>query len=262
MTVDVHPRTWSEARAVLTDATAVVVAGGTSVQPWLNTTGAQPGALVHLGRIAGGRTVETIGNVLRLGAMTPVNHPMLTPLFGAEGAGWFATPAVRRRATVVGNAVSRLGPRELGPLLVAVGAEVGTYTADGPAEWRPVGDVLRDGLASNTVATHIALHKPDRISYHRMTPRRRLSRVEVGVCAALGLGCGVAVVVGHSGLPHPIAAANPVLGTTAGRDDFVAAVRDQIADIPLPPSTSDQVLVAATALAERVHRDLHFAGVR
>src|SRR5687767_13480367 len=99
MTIDVHPRTWTAAQAAMLAGNAVVVGGGTSLQPWLAATGAEPAVLVHLRRIDNALNVEVTGTGLRVGAMVPVSHPLLAPWFGAEGADWFATPAVRRRAT-------------------------------------------------------------------------------------------------------------------------------------------------------------------
>lgn len=251
MTVNALPRTWAAAQVLARQPDALVVAGGTGVQPWLTTSGAEPDVLVHLRHIEGAHDVVPAGTGIRLGAMVPVAHPALAPWFGADGAHWFATPAVRRRATVVGNTVSRFGPRELGPLLVAVGAEVGLSAEMQAEKGRPVIDLLSKGLPRGSLAAWLTLRRPDRISYHRATQRSRLSRVDVGVCAAVGGGCGAAVVMGHGGVPRQIDTTEGLLTNSRGSGDFVAAVRDSV------PDAAGATVAIVTALAERVYRDLH-----
>lgn len=249
MTAEIHPASWSQAVGALADPSAVVVAGGTGVQPWLTTTGAAPGALVYLGGIDEAWSVKRVAGRLRLGAMVTLGHSAFEPWFGDEGAAWFATPAIRRRATVVGNAVSRLGPRELGPILVAAGARILVWTRPAWPNWRPVEHVLRQGLSSGELAMEIELCRPERISYRRVTARARMSRVEVGLCAAIGPGCGAAFAV---------AAGGPVcrVSLPAGRADFVAAVRYELAALS-DNGIGNGAMTMVTALAERVHRDLH-----
>lgn len=245
VTVDLYPSSWADAASAVREEGTVVVAGGTGIQPWLNTATDRPTALVHLSRVAQAWDAEHSAGELTIGAMVAVDHPVLTPCFGGEGIGWFATPAVRRRATAVGNVVSRLGPRELATPLVALGARLHSHGHAG--SWQSVEEVLREGLPPGRLATRLRLHIPERIVYHRMSARRRLSRVELGVCAALGPGCGAAIVIGSG------AAAVRVDTTDSGAANFVAAIRAQAAAM----SDNARRIATVTALAARVHRDLH-----
>lgn len=244
MTVDVHPGSWDEAAEALAEEGAVVVAGGTGLQPWLTAGGGCPAALVHVGSIADAWAVEQSGGEVSLGAMVAVGDPVFAPWFGAEGAGWFATPAVRRRATVIGNATSRLGPRELGAILVATGARLQTLNLTGTS-WRPAQEILRDGVSAGALAIRVRLWRPERIVFHRVSARSRLSRVELGVCAATGDGCGVAVAVAGQVAAVPAPADD--------LDDFVAVVRAQAVSMDDDPSS----IATITTLAARTHRDLH-----
>lgn len=246
MTVGRHPSSWAQADDSLADPTAVVVAGGTAVQPWLTATGVQPGALVHLDSIRESWSVHGTVDGLRIGAMVPVDHPALRPWFGDEGAAWFATPAVRRRATVLGNVVSRLGPRELGPVLVATGGRIDTRS-----DTHSVENLLREGLPAGMIATHLELSRPEKISYRRIAARSRMCRVQAGLCAAIGPGCGAALVLQTAGAAYRLDVEVP-----AGRDDFVEVVRQAAEAAPHADNVGD-TLAALTVLAERVHGDLH-----
>lgn len=241
----------------LVDPTAVVVAGGTGVQPWLTTTGATPNALVHLRGIREAWEVETVSDGLRLGAMVAVGHSAFEAWFGDDGAGWFATPAVRRRATVVGNLVSRLGPRELGPVLVAAGAQICSWSKTAEPGWRPAEHVLREGLPNGSLAMQVELCRPERISYRRVSPRSRMSRVEVGLCAAIGPGCGAALVAEPGGYAHRVHHVDAGLARPNGRADFVAAVRHGLVAAFPSNDIGGEFMTMVTALAERVHHDLH-----
>jgi CO/xanthine dehydrogenase FAD-binding subunit len=244
MSIDVQPATWAQAVADAADPSAVVVAGGTGVQPWLTTTGVNPTALVHLSKIPEAWTVDPAAERLRLGAMVSVGHAALTDWLGEHGPLWFATPAIRRRATLVGNVVSPLGPRELAPIVVAVDGRVSLMSQQAQV-WQPVQDVLE--LAPGTLAAEITVARPERISYRRVAPRTRLARVEMGLCAALGPECGAALVLTVGGRVHRI----PEFHSGSRRGDFVESVRAAAAQ----QGAADVDLL--TVLADQVHRDLH-----
>ncbi|WP_157516880.1 FAD binding domain-containing protein [Mycobacterium sp. MS1601] len=245
MTVDLHPTDWATAVEYASVCGAVVVSGGTAVQPWLNTTGSRPAFLVHLRDIPDIDAVHDTSTQLQLGAMVTIDNPSLIPWFGREGPGWFATAAVRARATVVGNAVSRLSPAELGPLLTAVDGRVQTTSGQS----LPVADVIGDGAGEGQLATAIRLRRPDRISFHRVSPRSRVSRIELGLCAAVGNGCGAALVVTPGGRPYPVAG-----GADGPCADFIGAVRERFIQLR---ADDQRGLDTITELARRVHHDLH-----
>ncbi|MCV7287172.1 FAD binding domain-containing protein [Mycolicibacterium wolinskyi] len=253
MTAEIHPTSWAQAVDELVDPGAVVVAGGTAVQPWLTTSGATPHALVHLRTIREAWDVEPLADGLRLGAMVPVDHPQFASWFGDEGAAWFATPAVRRRATVLGNAMSPMGPRELGPILVATGARILVSAGGAEADWKSVEQAMGQWVSLRKLAMTIELCRPERISYRRVSARTRMSRVEVGVCAAIGPGCGAALVVQSGGAVHRLTGA----ATSSDRADFVAAACDALVALPRSAEIDGEIIAMVTGLAERVHRDLH-----
>lgn len=247
MTQHLHPSSWAEAATLLAARPgAVVVGGGTGLQPWLTAAVHPPEALVHLDRVPGARATRHEDGRLALGALVPVADPALEPWWGSEGPGWFATPAVRRRATVVGNLASGLGPRELGPLAVATAGVAEVWDAAGPRTV-PVAELLATGVGRGVVAA-VALRVPERISYHRVSARARLSRVELGLCVARGPGCGAALVVGVGTPALPLDPDPAGLASAVVRAGIAAAV----------PADAVALLVG---LAERVERDLSPAEV-
>ncbi|WP_435748124.1 FAD binding domain-containing protein, partial [Nocardioides sp. SYSU DS0663] len=233
MTAHLHPSSWAEAAAVLAeDPHAVVLAGGTGLQPWLTASVTPPSALVHLDRIADARTTRRHGDALRVGALVRVADPALGPWWGSEGAGWFATPAVRRRATLVGNLASALGPRELAPVALATGGVAETWGRAG-VRTVPVADLIAGGAGRDLVAA-VVLQVPTRIAFERVSARARMSRVELGLAAARGPGCGAALVAGTGGPALPVAAAGAVLEDADGEAGLVEAVVRPAAAAPLP----------------------------
>ncbi|SHK65066.1 CO or xanthine dehydrogenase, FAD-binding subunit [Pseudonocardia thermophila] len=252
MTRHVFPATWEQAGHAALDGDAVVVGGATSVQPWLTSTGAQPSVLVHLRDVAGARSVDGMAGRLRIGAMVPVADPALRPVFGGTEPVWFATPAVRRRATVVGNAVSPFGPREVVPVLAACGARL-VVLAEGGTRSIDVTAVPPNGLEPGAVACAAELAVPERIAFRRVALRPRLSRTEIGVAAALGDGCGAAISVGVGGPTLVVEGAAEFLRDPAGSPGFAAACCS---------AAPDPVRQLVGGLAVRVHRALHEPGGR
>lgn len=242
MTAHLHPGSWAEAAELLAaDPDAVVLAGGTGLQPALTSAVGPPSALVHLGRIPGARSVRLEDGVLTVGALVPVACPALAPWWGAEGPAWFATPAVRRRATLAGNLASALGPRELGPMAVATGGTVEVRDAGG-RRWVPVEELLRSG-AGRGVITAVRLRVPERVAHARIAVRSRLSRVELGVVAARGPGCGAALTIG--------------VGTPASRVGGAGALEGAVVATALAAGAPEATVALLAGLARRVEEELH-----
>jgi CO/xanthine dehydrogenase FAD-binding subunit len=252
VTAHLHPTGWAEAADLLAaDPRAVVLAGGTGLQPALTAAAVPPSALVHLDRIPGARTVREADGALTVGALVPVAEPALRRWWGDDGPAWFATPAVRRRATLVGDLVSAFGPRELGPMAVATGGTAEVWDARGP-RLVPVAELLADGAGRGVVAA-VTLRAPDRAAHHRISVRARLSRVELGLYAARGPGCGAAVSVGVGAPALPVAG----LGDGLERADGTAALVDAVVGTASGAGAAPDAVALLAGLARRVHRELH-----
>ncbi|UYP18461.1 FAD binding domain-containing protein [Rhodococcus sp. Z13] len=263
MTTHLFASTWDEALHGAMTRDAVIVGGGTSVQPWLTSTGTEPSVLVYLRDVPGAWSVVPADSLpdatahsagrLRVGAMVSVTDPILRPLFGGTEPSWFATPAVRRRATVVGNVVSPLGPRELVPVLAACGAQLVVMGEYG-TRMVEVTSIPMTGLAAGEIACGLELCDPERVAFRRVALRPSVSRSEVAVAAAVGDGCGATVSIGVGGPTLRLEGAEECLRDPGGAEDFAdACVRSCLAAGDVDPKT----LQLVSGMAERVHRDLH-----
>ncbi|WP_326599972.1 FAD binding domain-containing protein [Rhodococcus sp. PD04] len=263
MTAHLFASTWGEAVYAARTADSVIIGGGTSVQPWLTSTGVEPSVLIHLGDIPGAGTIEPIEasegplaesvTRVRIGAMARISDAALVPWFGGVQPSWFATPAVRRRATVVGNVVSRFGPRELVPVLAACRGRLLVMDEDG-LRTMDVTTVPPAGLADGEVACAVELYKPRRIAFERVSVRPRASRSEIAVAGAIGQGCGAALSVGISGRSMFIEDAESSLEDPSRAERFAAACRRTYRTGTEVDSDVERLV---SGLAERVHRALH-----
>jgi carbon-monoxide dehydrogenase medium subunit len=88
---------------------AKLLAGGHSLLPMMKLRFAQPGHLIDLGRIAGLKGIEQVGNAIHIGAMTTENELVWSKLLAdkvpllVEGAGWISDPQVRYKGTIGGD---------------------------------------------------------------------------------------------------------------------------------------------------------------
>lgn len=259
MTTILIASTWDEAVSGALLPGAVIVGGGTSVQPWLTRSGAEPSTLVHLGNVAGARTIEPVRagdgapRRVRIGAGVTVADRRLHRLFGGSEPAWFATPSVRRRATVVGNVVSGHGPRELVPVLAACAARIVLQSPTG-ARLLDITRVPPSGTGQGEVARAVEICLPDRTSYQRIALRPRVSRAEVAVAAALGHGCGASLTIGAGGRALVVDGAQDLLADPRSADAFAAAARRTCLAESI---TAAELLRLVGGLAERAHRDLH-----
>lgn len=257
MTRQLTPTTWPDAVEALRrhGDDVVVVAGGTSAQPVLTTRTAPPAALLHLSGLPGVAEVVVRDRRMRVGAMVAVADERLARLRPSQGFGWFATPAVRGRATLVGNLASPHGPRELVPLVLACGGMLDLVAADGArVRVRPDAGPVPPGALAEALEVTV----PERVAHARQAARARSSRAEIAVAAARGTGAGVVVSLG---VPTADRAARVVvvpvpealLADPAAGRALAAEVRAATASV----GASDAVLDVVAGLAARVHRDLH-----
>jgi hypothetical protein len=228
-----RPETFADA-AESVAAGGQIIAGGTALQPALNTSSAWQAELVSLTDIPESWALLQHGRGrLRIGAMVPVAE-----LDGYHLAPrWFATPAVRRRATLVGNLVHRTGARELMPLVSACAGDMhwrglhGTFT--GPVGCDP---------PAGSVATAVELSIPAVLLHQRSAVRNTLARPICAVTLA-DLDGDVRVVISGTGLPLSVV---PGVDCRSGAEDFVDAVV-----AAATPSEAERLSV----LARRIHED-------
>jgi carbon-monoxide dehydrogenase medium subunit len=124
-----RPATIDEALALLGREGATALAGGQSLIPLLATRSTMPTLLVDIGRIAELRTIEPTPRGLRVGAAA-----RLAEIAGqasaaglsllAEAIASVATPAIRNRATLVGNLVRASPNSELPVAVTALDARL------------------------------------------------------------------------------------------------------------------------------------------
>jgi aerobic carbon-monoxide dehydrogenase medium subunit len=125
----VRPESVEEALGLVAARGSVVLAGGQSLVPLLNRRLVRPERVIDITRIATLRTIEPSADSLQIGAAVRLaeieRHPALTrlPLL-AEAIASTASPAIRNRATLVGNLVRANAMSELCVVCVALDARL------------------------------------------------------------------------------------------------------------------------------------------
>jgi CO/xanthine dehydrogenase FAD-binding subunit len=122
-----RPDSLERAIALLAVPGAVPLAGGQSLIPLLNSRSTTPRCIVDISRIAELRQIEMDGAVLRVGAavrLAEIEKNALVADFPllAEAIASTASPAIRNRATLVGNLVRASPQSELPVAVVALDA--------------------------------------------------------------------------------------------------------------------------------------------
>jgi hypothetical protein len=206
-----RPKTFAEV-ADSVAAGGQIIAGGTALQPAMNTSRAWSADLVSLAAVPGAWELSQpdTGRV-RIGAMVPVAE---LDAYGLAPR-WFATPAVRRRATLVGNLVHGSGLRELVPLVIACGGEL---------QWRGVDGMVTEAAGSDgpsgSVATAVELLVPAVLLHRRAAVRATLARPICAVTLA-ELDGAVRVVTSAPGSPCEVVTG---LDSSSDAAQFVDAV--------------------------------------
>jgi aerobic carbon-monoxide dehydrogenase medium subunit len=124
-----RPDSIDDALSLLATPGSVVLAGGQSLVPLLNRRAVTPSRLVDITRLAELRKIELDGDVLRIGAavrlaaiekdLALVHFPLV-----AEAIASTASPAIRNRATLIGNLMRANAMSELAVVCVALGARL------------------------------------------------------------------------------------------------------------------------------------------
>ena len=156
------PSTVPEALALLTSLGdgAKLLAGGHSLLPMMKLRFAEPSHLIDLGKVAGLRGINQVGNEIHIGAMTTENELIWSKLLAdkvpllVEGAGWISDPQVRYKGTIGGD-ISHGDPGNDHPaLMLALDA---SFVLNGPKGERVV---KADGFFMGLYST---LLEPDEI---------------------------------------------------------------------------------------------------
>ena len=123
----IRPNTIEEALGLLAREGTVALAGGQSLVPLLADRSVAPALVIDIGRIADLRGIERTSRGLRIGAAARLAEIAASPFIQdlpllAEAIASVATPAVRNRATLVGNLVRASPNSELPVAVVALDA--------------------------------------------------------------------------------------------------------------------------------------------
>jgi CO/xanthine dehydrogenase FAD-binding subunit len=178
---------------------AVVLAGGTHVMPRINTEAHDVATLVSLRR-AGLAGIEVDGGQATIGAATTLARvgdderlAFLAPVTES-----IASPTIRNLATVGGNLFVEQPYGDLAVALLALDATV-DVAGPGGSEARPVGAVLRDGIAADEIVTAVRFDLPgDGEWRYTKAMRRKLSSGSIVTVAAV-VGAEPRVALGGAG---------------------------------------------------------------
>src|SRR5262245_30593812 len=157
-----RPASVDDALSLLAVPGSIVLAGGQSLVPLLNSRVVTPSRLVDITRIAELRKIALDGAVLRIGAAVRLaaiekdaalaHFPLL-----AEAIASTASQAIRNRATVIGNLVRANAMSELAVVCVALGARL-VIGRKGATRSISVADFLVGHHACAIGADEIVLH--------------------------------------------------------------------------------------------------------
>jgi CO/xanthine dehydrogenase FAD-binding subunit len=211
---------------------ALLVGGGTTVMPRVNTTPVDFTELVSLRR-AGLSGIAVADGVATVGATTTVAEigaderlAFLRPVVDA-----FASPPLRNLATIGGNLFVPQPGGDFAVCLLALDADVDVAGPEGVRE-APVDDVLEHGVRAGEVVTAVRFRIPaEGTWFYRKAMRRRFnSAAVVGIAA---------VVVREGGV---VRSARIALGGAGARP-----VRSHTAELALVGKPLDEASVADAA---------------
>ncbi|MFJ5840400.1 molybdopterin cofactor-binding domain-containing protein [Streptomyces shenzhenensis] len=255
-----RPATLAEALQMHADhPDALVLAGGTGLQPLLNSGALRPSRVLDLGSLTDGRMIRAVGDGhLLLGPAVTVAAAAdgtLAPVLADVVTG-FATPAVRRRATLVGNICHRRGPRDLAAVLLALDARLSTGLPDagelGPA-------LPFTGAPPAGLVTGLAVTLPHRFAYRRLAVREHTAPTLLAL-AVSELPDGTRVVCAGTAVAAPGPVTVPVPDGDYG--DFASRVVRAVPLQAVPQADRAHLRAALAELSRRCHDALRAGGGR
>jgi CO/xanthine dehydrogenase FAD-binding subunit len=123
-----RPDSLKQALSLIADQGSVVLAGGQSLVPLLNRRVVTPKRIVDITRIPDLKKIELGDDVMRIGAIVRLadieKHALAHFPLLAEAIASTASPAIRNRATLIGNLVRASAMSELAVVCVALGARL------------------------------------------------------------------------------------------------------------------------------------------
>jgi carbon-monoxide dehydrogenase medium subunit len=194
----IRPSTVEQAAALVArQEGAMLLGGGTVLVPELVRQGPSAGTLVDIGGIDGLRRLEPSNGRLELGAMVALGRIAASAEIGkdcaalSQAAAAIGNPQVRQAATVGGNLALGQPVADLPTALLALGAEVLEFGAEGETS-RPVERFLAEGLSPGSLITAVRLPREDgrRSGFAKFAWRRASGKTIVSVAAALRIESG------------------------------------------------------------------------
>jgi len=213
-----RPRSLAEATAALARPGAHAYAGGTDLLLWIAERAPTIGAvrlLVDIKDLTAASGIRSRPGWLRIGALTTMaelagsavvrrHAPML-----AEAAAHTAAPALRHRATLGGNLVTRHPAPDAATALLAASARVEWIGREGRRRRTPVGDFIAAPPRRSRLVLAIHVPASRRSAFEKHGSRRGFSRSIVAVAVRRSpKGSGVAI--GGVGV-------RPIVAVTAAR---------------------------------------------
>ncbi|MDT3438216.1 MULTISPECIES: FAD binding domain-containing protein [unclassified Pseudofrankia] len=241
---------------------ALVLAGATAATPALATGGRPPAALLDLAGVRDVAALDEAAGRIRLGPLVTAERLAAQPTLGPDRLPLrgFATPAVRARATALGNLFQR--PHDLAAPLAALAGEVEVAHADGARRTVDVPALVTvPGRLAEAAELAVALTVavPHRFAYARVAVRPAAAPTLAAVAVALlDDGPRVYIVTVTAPVPARRAAAERLLLDAGAGEEFAAAAAAGLpADAPAGQADPAYLATAVRALARRCHRRCH-----
>jgi len=272
-----RPTTWDQAVRLRTaHPEATVLAGGTALQPLFNAGALRPASVLSLAAIEPREPVQLTSerSGVRFDALTTVHqaltNPLLERLFPDRELRWFGVPAVRHRATLVGNLLAPSGRRDLAVLLLLADARLQLRSGDGERELG-LADLLAASsrltpspsrltpslIGPDELVTAVTVSLPDHLRHARAAIRASVAPAAATVAVAL-TALGPRVVLSIGGRIGRVPAAERRWMDDGANVDLAAAVRGaaRVWSGDRRDEDTEYAVHAAGVLARRCHRAL------
>ena len=195
-----RPKSLDEALKLLaTLEKAKPIAGGTDLIPLMREVEVEVEHLIDLGGIGELRFIEEGDGYIRIGATTTLSDLVDSTLIASkapalwEAASSMGSVQIRNRGTIGGNLCNASPAADLGPPLIALGAEAEIRSVD-EARWIPVEEVFAgpkvNSLAGDELLTSVRFKIPPRgagSAFEKIGRRRGMTLALVNAAAYIEL---------------------------------------------------------------------------
>jgi len=195
-----RPKSLDEALKLLaTLEKAKPIAGGTDLIPLMREVEVEVEHLIDLGGIGELRFIEEGDGYIRIGATTTLSDLVDSTLIASkapalwEAASSMGSVQIRNRGTIGGNLCNASPAADLGPPLIALGAEAEIRSVD-KARWIPVEEVFAgpkvNSLAGDELLTSVRFKIPPRgagSAFEKIGRRRGMTLALVNAAAYIEL---------------------------------------------------------------------------